>query len=305
MTLAKKITPVFEWFFNEKLKHQAEKLTLYIATVGFLVHLICVFLHTQGIITVPQELHKLLGNPVAAIYTPFSFILIYEVYLLIYYLPRSFSISIAKQYEIVSLILIRRIFKDISYLDLEKQELFSAANLNLLYDIIGFLLLFFLIFVFRYLLVHRKSHHITPNIQGFILYKKVLCLGLIPMFLGLAVYSFSDWALDIVQLSRGASVVLSDFNSIFYHEFFTALIIVDVLILVASFRYTDRYSLIIRNTGFVITTVLIRVSFSATGLANIALLVAGLSFGVMVLWLYSLYDKIDKGDTTKESYAYL
>jgi hypothetical protein len=80
---------------------------------------------------------------------------------------------------------------------------------------------------------------------------------------------------------------------------------VDVLILVASFRYTDRYSLIIRNTGFVITTVLIRVSFSATGLANIALLVAGLAFGVLVLWLYSLYDKIDKGDTTKESYAYL
>lgn len=315
MTLPKKIDPLFDWFFNERLKVRIEHGILYIATIGFLVHLAFVFLHINEFILVPKELHKLLGNPIAAIYTPFSFILIYEVYLLIYYLPRSFSISIAKQYEIVSLILIRRIFKDISYLDVNpldvgtetpnSLDLFTTQNLNLLYDIIGFLLLFFLIFVFRFLLVRRKSHHITPNIQGFILYKKVLCLALIPVFLGLALFSFGDWSFDIYRLSSGENVVLTDFNNIFYHEFFTALIIVDVLILVASFRYTDRYSLIIRNTGFVITTVLIRVSFSTTGLTNIVLLVSGILFGVMVLWLYSLYDKIDKGDSTKESYAYL
>tara|TARA_R100000455_G_C6255848_1_gene111717 strand:- start:496 stop:1140 length:645 start_codon:yes stop_codon:yes gene_type:complete len=214
-------------------------------------------------------------------------------------------VSIAKQYEIVSLILIRRIFKDISYLDFQNIELLSSENLPLLYDLIGFVVLFFLIFLFRYLLVNRKSHTVTPNIEGFIVYKKVLCILLIPVFLFLSIYSFTHWIIELNQLSLGLINTVKDFNKIFYNEFFVALIIVDVLILVASFRYTDRYSLLIRNTGFVVTTVLIRLSFSTDGLANILLLVSGVAFGVIILYLYSLYDKIDKGESTKESYAYL
>ncbi|MDZ7807160.1 MAG: hypothetical protein U5K71_08585 [Gracilimonas sp.] len=259
----------------------------------------------SGLITVHTEIQGFLSNPISALYTPFSFILFYEVYLLIYYLPRSFSVSIAKQYEIVSLILIRRIFKDISYLDFQNIELLSAENLTLIYDITGFLILFFLIFLFRYLLVNRKSHTVTPNIEGFILYKKILCILLVPIFLFLSIYSFTNWLVELNQLNLGIITSIRDFNNIFYHEFFTALIIVDVLILVASFRYTDRYSLLIRNTGFVVTTVLIRVSFSTEGLANVLLLIFGVAFGVVILYLYSLYDQIDKGESTKESYAYL
>jgi len=296
---------LFEKFFNESIKERIENATLYVATIGFLIHLTAVFLQMGGLITVHVEIEGFLSNPISALYTPFSFILFYEVYLLIYYLPRSFSVSIAKQYEIVSLILIRRIFKDISYLDFQNIELFSAKNLSLIYDITGFLVLFFLIFLFRYLLVNRKSHTVTPNIEGFILYKKILCILLVPVFLFLSIYSFSSWVIELNQLNLGVITTVRDFNKIFYNEFFVALIIVDVLILIASFKYTDRYSLLIRNTGFVVTTVMIRISFSTGGLANVLLLISGVAFGVAVLYLYSLYDKIDKGESTKESYAYL
>ncbi|MCH2451108.1 MAG: hypothetical protein MK198_13300 [Gracilimonas sp.] len=296
---------LFKNFFNENIKERIENITLYVATIGFLVHLTAVFLQMSGLISVHVEIQGFLSNPISALYTPFSFILFYEVYLLIYYLPRSFSVSIAKQYEIVSLILIRRIFKDISYLDFENIELFSAENLTLIYDIAGFLVLFFLIFLFRYLLVNRKSHTVTPNIEGFILYKKILCIILVPVFLFLSIYSFVNWIIELNQLSLGVITTIRDFNKIFYNEFFVALIIVDVLILIASFRYTDRYSLLIRNTGFVVTTVLIRVSFSTDGLTNVLLLISGVAFGVIILYFYSLYDKIDKGESTKESYAYL
>ncbi len=296
---------LFKKFFNESIKEKIENATLYVATIGFLIHLTAVFLQMGGLITVHVEIEGFLSNPISALYTPFSFILFYEVYLLIYYLPRSFSVSIAKQYEIVSLILIRRIFKDISYLDFQNIELFSAKNLSLIYDITGFLVLFFLIFLFRYLLVNRKSHTVTPNIEGFILYKKILCILLVPVFLFLSIYSFSSWVIELNQLNLGVITTVRDFNKIFYNEFFVALIIVDVLILIASFKYTDRYSLLIRNTGFVVTTVMIRISFSTEGLANVLLLISGVAFGVAVLYLYSLYDKIDKGESTKESYAYL
>jgi hypothetical protein len=59
----------------------------------------------------------LLKNPISAIYTPFSFIIIYEV-LLIYYLPKSFTTYITKRYEIITLIIIRKLFKDLSSLQL-------------------------------------------------------------------------------------------------------------------------------------------------------------------------------------------
>lgn len=296
---------LFKKFFNEKIKERIEIGTLYVATIGFIIHLAAVFLHMAEVFVVHEEVAALLNNPISALYTPFSFILFYEVYLLIYYLPRSFSVSIAKQYEIVSLILIRRIFKDISNLDLNNIDLLSAENLYLLYDVIGFLVLFFLIFCFRYLLVNRKSHSVTPNIESFILYKKILCILLVPVFLFLSIYSLSNWVIELNQLNVGMIATLKDFNNIFYNEFFIALIIVDVLILIASFHYTDRYSLLIRNTGFVVTTILIRLSFTTDGLANILLLVSGVAFGVIILYLFSLYDKIDKGESTKESYSYL
>ena len=137
----------------------------------------------------------------------------------------------------------------------------------------------------------------------FINFKKFLCVVLTPLLIGLSLYSLSSWIVDIVQLNSNQITEIKDFNSIFYHEFFTAIILVDVIILVASFRYTDRYSLIIRNTGFVVTTVLIRIAFSTTGLDQIILLLSGTLFGVIISYIYSLYEKIDKGDSTKESYA--
>ena len=296
---------IFVFFYNEQFKVKFEIIILYVAGISFLLHLLLVLIFNIGGFPTHPEYEVYLGNPIAAIYTPFSFILIYEVYLLVYYLPKSFSISIAKQFEIVSLILIRRIFKDIANLNLDEFKLFSSNNLNLVYDIAGFILLFFLIFVFRYLVLNKRINAMTESYVKFINFKKTLCVILAPLLIGLSLYSLSIWIIDIIQLNNNQITNIKDFNSIFYHEFFTAIILVDVIILVASFRYTDRYSLIIRNTGFVVTTVLIRIAFSTTGLDQIILLLSGTLFGVIISYIYSLYEKIDKGDSTKESYLYL
>ena len=57
------------------------------------------------------------NNFLQAVYTPFSFILFYEVLLLVLALPKSLTTSICKQYEIISLIVVRRVFKDIGTFD--------------------------------------------------------------------------------------------------------------------------------------------------------------------------------------------
>ena len=92
------------FFFSDHSKKRIEKIILYIALIGFFIHLLLIFLTKENVINLFST-SGLFKNPISAIYTPFSFILIYEVYLLIYYLPRSFTTYITKEYEIITLII--------------------------------------------------------------------------------------------------------------------------------------------------------------------------------------------------------
>jgi len=78
----------------------------------------------------------------------------------------------------------------------------------------------------------------------------------------------------------------------FISWFFTILILVDVFILLISFRYTERYSQLIRNTGFIISTILLRLSFGVSGLKSIILLVSGILFGLLILLIYKKMEKV-------------
>jgi hypothetical protein len=186
------------------------------------------------------------------------------------------------------------VFKDISKLDFEHIDIFAAEHLQLLYDIVAFLIIFFLLFAFRYMLAHRKKSTQLQNLRNYITIKKTLCILIFPVLIGMSLFSFSGWIQEVYHYGSGSLVDLSNFNRIFYHDFFAALIIIDVLILLASFRYTNRYSLLIRNTGFVITTILIRLSFSAKELQSLILIVSGVLIGVIILYLYTLYENIDE-----------
>jgi hypothetical protein len=64
------------------------------------VHLGLVFL-ARTLASPPPVIAAIGKNYLSAIYTPFSFILFYEVLMLIGALPKSTTQSIAKQYEIV------------------------------------------------------------------------------------------------------------------------------------------------------------------------------------------------------------
>ena len=84
------------------------------------------------------------------VYTPFCFILFYEVLQLVFALPRSHTSSIAMQYEILSLIVIRRVFKDIGqFRDPATWLEQTDAALIVVLDMLAALAMFALIAVFR------------------------------------------------------------------------------------------------------------------------------------------------------------
>ena len=83
--------------------------------VLFLLHCILFAMHEAGWLPFRMP-ESLFGHPLHILYTPFSAILVAEVYLLVFHLPSSFARSMGKQLEIVSLIEIRSVFRDLSAL---------------------------------------------------------------------------------------------------------------------------------------------------------------------------------------------
>jgi hypothetical protein len=282
---------IFDGIFSEENRRKIESFTIWSATVGFIFHLSLVLLNNYSIINIGNE-SLLLTNPISAIYTPFSIILYYEIFLLIFYLPRSFTTSILKQFEIISLIIIRRIFYDIPKLNLDSNDWFqNPDNLQITYDLISILILFFLIYLFNLVKSKIENRKGIKNIDRFIDSKKIISVILIPVMIVLFIIGLYN--LYSIGMSSDFASSFYYVNEVFYNTFFSILIIADVFILLLSFLYTERYSQIMRNTGFIICTILIRLSFSSTGLTNLLLIISSVLFGLLILKIYSLMNKIE------------
>ena len=275
---------LFEYIFSDKNQKKIERVTLWLSIIGFITHLILIFSKKFELFHTPFEA-RLLDDPISAIYTPFSIILVYEIYLLIMYLPRSFTTAVSKQFEIISLILIRRIFGDIPKIELDVNWIENVANRQLIYDLVGVLVLYFLIYQFNKHQNKITKKELSIRLRRFVSSKRAVSLILLPVLIFTSFYTAFTWLSSLFLVSLNESV-LPDINSVFYNEFFTILILADVFILLLSFQYTERYSQLIRNTGFVICTILIRLSFGTYGLTNILLIISSVLFGLLILRIY-------------------
>jgi hypothetical protein len=283
-----------KYLLSKKSKRASEVIIVSIAILSFIAHLTLILLARFHILHFSGQ-SALLTNPMAAIYTPFSFILTYEVYLLVYYLPKSTSIYIGKQYEIITLIVIRRIFKDLSHFKLDGESFQVSEARQLLWSVLATITLFFLIFLFYQLNQKRitsggsKPGH-DENVSHFIQLKILIAGALIPVFTFLGFYSFGYWFYANVWTLAPSEVYLTDLNKIFFDDFFTILILIDVLLLLLSFIQSDRFHKVIRNSGFIVSTVLIKLSFGVAGSLTPALLVGAVLFGVIILKIHNLFE---------------
>ena len=291
----KKFKLLYQNLLSEKTKKRSERVILLIAIASFLIHLLIIYLVDFGIISLDNP-SDLLKNPTAAIYTPFSFILVYEVYLLIHYLPKSITTYISKQYEIITLIIIRRLFKDLSNLSLSSDWFKIKYDLQFTYDLVASVLLFFLILQFykqskkRYRIDENEDSQIEGTVR-FIKIKKIIAASLVPILFFVAIYSFINWLISSVELNSDSEVSFKNINNIFFEQFFTILIIADVVLLLFSFFHTVDFHKVIRNSGFIISTILIRLSFSVSGLLNTALILTAIIFGLLILIIHNQFEK--------------
>lgn len=282
---------LFTSILSPKARSRVERIILNVALVSFLLHLLLIYLKKFNLFLSDLD-SELLDNPISAIYTPFSFILIYEVYLLIYYLPKSFTTYITKQYEIITLIIIRKLFKDLAALELTSDWFEIKGDLQFTYDLLASLVLFILIYFFQNQ-GRKKSIYgaeMQKYITNFIRQKQFLALLLIPLFFSMALYTLINWVAGI-SLVDHTIPSFDSINNLFFDQFFTVLILVDVIVLLISFFYVNQFHKIIRNSGFVISTILIRISFGVSGLISTILIVVAVIFGLAILSIHNKYEK--------------
>lgn len=292
------VSQLYSILLSKKAKDALEKFIFFAAVIGFFIHLAVIGLLNINVITGGEDFVGF-QNPIEAIYTPFSIILFYEIYCLIYYLPRSITIYIGKQFEVIALITIREIFDELAQLKVTPDINNLFAQPDFLYSLVCIALLFILIFVY-YRLNQREvkvnnndtSGNIPLNIQKYIYAKKFLALSVGLIFFVLSFVGIFEWissATNVVDLIASSKPAIKQFFSNFY----TTLIINDVLILLFSFAITDEFHKVMRNSGFVVATTLLKLSFSVTGLVSHFLVLSGVIFGTLVLAMYKLYKKIE------------
>jgi len=294
--LTASLANAFDRVYSDQHRDWLDHAVVNVSVAGLLVHLLLVFL-SRTLPNPPALLAAVGTNYLAAIYTPFSFILFYEVLMLIAALPQSTTQSIAKQYEIVSLIFIRRFFKDIAQLDdIGKLAQLSPEMAPVFLDVGAGLFMFLLVTVFLHAGRRRPQQSTrsdeSAELKKFISRKKAIALALAVLLVSLAAYSLVDFVFqDSRAIYQGAKLSL-DPNTFFYADVFTVMIFTDVLIVILSLAVSDRYEMVFRNAAFVISTILIRFSLTTERRYSALLAVTGMIFGIATLVIYNYHARM-------------
>ena len=298
-SIRRRLADIFDDLDSPAVRAWLERLVVTGAAVGFLVHLIVIGI-ARLFPDLPQTLFEGIDeSPLHAVYTPFSVILFYEVMLLVFALAASHTGEISKQYQIISLIVVRGVFKDIGcFHNLENWLAEPAAVKAVMIDMAGAVLMFLIVTGFTLL------RHVTPkmtthrDLEGFIQLKKAVAVLLLVVLVVLALINLASWAGLVERLPVVLAPPPIDVDLFFFPRFFEFMIFTDVFLLIVSLAYYDRYQYVFRNAGFVISTILLRVSLSTPKPYDVALALIAMLYGLAVLGVFTCFATIEqKRDT--------
>tara|TARA_Y100000768_G_scaffold281473_1_gene216380 strand:- start:752 stop:1627 length:876 start_codon:yes stop_codon:yes gene_type:complete len=272
---------LFELSMGDATEEKIRKAAIVSAVLGFFAHIAIWALFRTERISITGEASELVSSPLSALYTPFSILLVYEVYQLIRTIPDSFSSSVGKQYEIATLLVVRDILKRLSEVESSEGWEISSDLGFLLVECGAFLALFYTsLTYFRISNGADKSGDMSDDIVIFVEAKRGVANTMLLVFLSVAAYSFWTW-IESVQ-EGGGSVS----RAIFFLDFFTFLILADILILLISYWFYTDFGNLARNTGFVLSTVIIRVAISSEGVSAMVLFTLSGLLGIAILRMF-------------------
>ncbi len=234
--------------FHWEHHNSQRRLSLFVLAT-FLFSLLLIEAKRQGFLFFFPD-YLIPSNHVHAINIAFSLILIVEVVGLIFALPCSFSRSVGHQLEIISLILLRDAFKELAHLP-EPIRIDYGTLLNIGATAVASLCIFACLGFYRHMRQSRNYLHRPVDRMSYIIAKKVIALLLFAIFACTAVYD-------------GMVYIVSGKPMFFFETMYTVLVFADIAIMLIAQRYMPSYYAVFRNSSFVIATLMLRLSLSAT-----------------------------------------
>ena len=266
-----RIFNALEHFWEHK---RTKRTAANVLIIAFLGALILIELRRQG--WLPEGLSSILpSSHYYAINIAFSMLLALEVLGLVFSLANSLSDSVGKQFEILSLILLRQSFEEFIYFN-EPLVWMEASKpvLHILSNAGGGLLIFLLLGLYYRLQQHRVITQSSVTTADFIASKKLVSLLLLLIFMAIGITDACFYL---------TSQPIYDFFALFY----TALVFSDVLLVLVSLRYSSSYEILFRNSGFAVATVVVRLALTAPPFFNVLLGVGAMVFAIGITFAYN------------------
>lgn len=240
----------------------------------FLLGLVGIELNRRGLL--PEPLADL--TPTShyyAIKLAFGLVLIQEVIDLVFTLPCSMSRAVGKQFEILALILLRNAFKELVHFE-EPLEIAHGIGpvLPIIADACGSLIIFVGLGVYSRLHVKRKSSKSAVDLYRFVATKKLLALIMLGVFFTIAVQT-------------GMETLRTGHAQPFFDVFYTVLIFSDILLVLISSLYLPSFYSTFRNSGFAVSTLLIRMALASPRFFDSLLGVTAVAFAICLTLAYN------------------
>jgi hypothetical protein len=211
------------------------------------------------------------NNHFFAVQAAFTVVLILEVIGLIFTIPCSFSRSVGKQFEILALILMRNAFKELSYFPEPITFIGNEqAILNILSDGFGALLIFALLGYYYKVQSRITDEKMQPlDLYSFVAAKKGIAMVLLSIFI-------------FMGIDSSIAILTGKPHPDFFHGFYTLLILTDILVVLISQCYQPSFYAIFRNSGFALSTLIIRMALAAPPFFNVLLGLAAALFAILL-----------------------
>ena len=278
------LTDVFDWLQHSWGRATTQRRVALLILWVYLLALLGVELNRQGIL--PAWLATV--TPIShfyAIHLAFTLILVLEVMSLIFIIPSSLSQSMGKQFEILTLILLRNAFKELAHLP----EPVSVAGdmAPVLYIAVsgtGALLVYLCLGLYKRT-ARRRMHFIqSPDMRmRYVMSKKLLALALFVIFMATALRDFFLF-------------VTGNGDQNFFETLYTVLNFSDITMVLIAQRYMPAFHAVFRNSGFVIGTLLMRLALSATPLWSPVIGLFAAVFVLALTWVTNYFTPAPPSD---------
>lgn len=270
-------TGIFDPLHNFWENNATQRLVAGVLVLIFLLALGAIELNRQELL--PLSLSSSISvTHYMAINLAFTLVLILEVVSLIFTLPCSISKALGKQFEILALIFLRNTFKELTLLP---EPIEIAGHLDVLWRILsdggGAIVIFALLGVYARMLRKTEDKHMSGvTLYRFVAAKKIVALLLLAIFLGMGVY-------NTVLLAGGVKTFA------FFHHFYTVLIFCDVLLVLISQCFQPGFRAVFRNSGYALSTLLIRLALTAPPFFNVLIGVVSIIFALLLTVVYDKF----------------